>query len=180
MSTVATMRPAATIFHEEQSFDWRVFALIGTIELFTGYWMVWLTRHWGPVASLLAQRWSLEFTLTLLGAVTAPFLLVVALLQMTTEVTATEVRVWYGWLPVYRRSLPLTAICRFEVVQYRPILDHGGWGIRCARDGERVLTARGDRGVRIELTDGTRLLIGSQRPEELAETLERARNPHIG
>ncbi len=65
------------------------------------------------------------------------------------------------------------------IVQYRPIADHGGWGIRAGRDGERVLTARGNRGVRLELTDGTRLLIGSQRPEELAETIERARRPDV-
>jgi hypothetical protein len=37
-----------------------------------------------------------------------------------------------------------------------------------------VLNARGDRGVRIELADGSRLLVGSQRPEDLALALERA------
>jgi hypothetical protein len=173
------MRPAATIFHEEQHFDWRVFAVLGAGELLAGYWMVWFTRNWGPMAALLAQRWSLEFTLTFLVAVSAPFLLVVAILQMTTEVTATEVRVWFGWVPVYRRSVPISAIRSFEVVRYRPILDHYGWGIGSGRDGERVLTARGDRGVRIELNDGTRLLIGSQRPEELAETIKRASTPDL-
>jgi hypothetical protein len=64
-------------------------------------------------------------------------------------------------------------------VQYRPIADHGGWGIRSGRDGERALTARGNRGVRLVLADGTRLLIGSQRPEELAETIERACRPDV-
>lgn len=180
MSTVVTMRPAATIFHEEQTFDWRVFAVLGCLELFIGYWMVWFLRHWEPMAALLAQRWSPEFILTFLAAVAAPLGLTFALLHMTTEVTATEVRIWFGWLPVYRRALPITAIKRHELVQYRPILDHGGWGLRWGRDGERILTARGDRGVRLELIDGTRLLIGSQRPEELAETLERARNPEVG
>jgi len=75
--------------------------------------------------------------------------------------------------------VPITGIVRYRVVQYRPILDYGGWGIRAGRDGERVLNARGDRGVRLELADGSSLLIGSQRPEELAETLERARRPDI-
>jgi hypothetical protein len=40
-----------------------------------------------------------------------------------------------------------------------------------------VLSARGDRGVRLLLTDGTRLLIGSQQPEELAAALTRAMRP---
>ena len=179
MASVATMRPAATIFREEQFFDWRVYALIVAIELFAGYWIVWWTRNWGPVAALLAQRWSVEFTLGFVVAIAVPFLLVASMLQMTTEVTATELRVWFGWIPIYRRSIAITNIPRSRVVQYRPILDYGGWGIRIGRDGERVLNARGDRGVRLELADGTKLLIGSQRPEELAETLERARRPDV-
>ncbi len=67
----------------------------------------------------------------------------------------------------------MASIVRIEVVSYRPLMDYGGWGIRVGRDGERVLNARGNRGVRIELTDGTRLLIGSQRPEALAVAIER-------
>jgi hypothetical protein len=98
---------------------------------------------------------------------------------MTTEVTPSEVRVWYGWVPVYRRAVSIGSVKSHSVVQFRPISDHGGWGILAGRDGERVLTARGNRGVRIELSDGTKLLIGSQRPEELAETIERARSPDV-
>ena len=66
---------------------------------------------------------------------------------------------------------------RLEVVSYRPLADYGGWGIRSGRDGERVLNARGNRGVRLDLADGSRLLIGSQRPEALALALERALRP---
>jgi hypothetical protein len=179
VSSVATMRPAATIFREEQFFDWRVYAVIAAIELFAGYWSVWLLRHWGPVATLLARRWSLDFSLGLLIALVLPYILVVWLLQMTTEVTPTEIRVWFGSVPIYRRVVQVTDIVGFRVLQYRPILDYGGWGIRAGRDGERVLNARGDRGVLLELCDGSKLLIGSQRPEELAETLQRARRPDI-
>jgi hypothetical protein len=173
------MRPAATVFHEEQYFDWRVYTLIAGLELLAGYCLVWLTRHWGPVAALLTHRWSLEFNLGLLICLALPLVLAVGLLQMTTEVTPTEVRVWFGWVPIYRRVVSITGIQRYHVVRYRPILDYGGWGIRAGRDGERVLNARGDRGVRLELADGSKLLIGSQRPEELAETIERARRPDV-
>ena len=108
-----------------------------------------------------------------------PLLLVVGVLRMTTEVTPTDVRVWFGWVPTYRRVVPIAAIRRVEVVSYRPIPDYGGWGIRPGRDGERVLNARGNRGVRLDLTDGSRLLIGSQRPEELALAIEGALRPGI-
>ena len=75
---------------------------------------------------------------------------------MTTEVTPTEVRVWFGWVPIYRRvGADRRASAATDVVQYRPIVDYGGWGIRSGRDGERVLNARGNRGVRLELADGS-------------------------
>ena len=77
VSTVATMRPAATIFREEQYFDWRVYTLIAALELLAGYCLVWLTRHWGPVAVLLAHRWSLEFNLGLLICLALPLVLAV-------------------------------------------------------------------------------------------------------
>jgi hypothetical protein len=179
VSTVATMRPVATVFREEQYFDWRVYALIAAFELVAGYCLVWVTRNWGPVGALLAHRWSFEFSLGLLVALVLPLLMAVCLLQMTTEVTPTEIRVWFGWVPIYRRVVTITSIQRYHVVEYRPIADYGGWGVRTGRDGERVLNARGDRGVRLELADGSKLLIGSQRPEELAETIERARRPDV-
>ncbi|QEH34544.1 hypothetical protein OJF2_30840 [Aquisphaera giovannonii] len=179
MSTVATMRPAATVFHEEQYFDWRVYAFIALVELAAGVGMFWLTRQWGPVASLLSRKGSVEFVVGLIPTVAMPFLLVFGLLRMTTVVTPTELRVWFGWVPVYRRAVQVSGIVRHQVVEYRPIADYGGWGVRAGRDGERVLNARGNRGVRLELADGTRLLIGSQRPEELAETIEAARRPDV-
>jgi hypothetical protein len=179
VSTVATMRPAATIFREEQYFDWRVYVLFAVFEFLGGLGLLWVTRHWESVSSLLAHRWSLEFLAGLFVTLALPLMLAVSLLQMTTEVTPTEIRVWFGWIPVYRRVFSVSGIRRCAVVQYRPIVDYGGWGIRSGRDGERVLNARGDRGVRLELTDGSRLLIGSQRPEELAETIERARRPDL-
>ncbi len=179
VSTVVTMRPAATVFREEQYFDWRVYALIAAFELVAGYCLVWVTRHWNPVDALLAHRWSIEFSLGLLVALALPLLMAACLLHMTTEVTPTEVRVWFGWVPIYRRVVVITSIQRYCVVEYRPIIDYGGWGIRTGRDGERVLNARGNRGVRLELADGSKLLIGSQRSEELAETIERAHRPNV-
>ena len=103
--------------------------------------------------------------------------LAVFLLQMTTEVTPTDVRVWFGWVPIYRRVVLLGDIRRIEIVTFRPIADYGFWGVRSGRDGERALIARGNRGVRLELADGTLLVIGSQRPEELAQALQSSMAP---
>ncbi len=165
MSSVVTLQPATAIFHEEQYFDWRVYALIALAEVLTG------------LGLLHRNAWSIELLMGLIVGIGLVMFLVLFLLHMTTEVTPTDARVWFGWVPVYRRVIPLGDVRRVEIVTFRPIADYGIWGIRSGRDGERALIARGNRGVRLELADGSFLLIGSQRPEELATTLENALRP---
>ena len=97
--------------------------------------------------------WSPEFVLGLALGLGLLMVVIILLLHMTTEVTPTDLRVWFGWIPTYRRSVLVTTIVRLEVVSYRPVADYWGWGIRSGRDGERVLIARGNRGVRIDLAD---------------------------
>ena len=61
-------------------------------------------------------------------------------------------------------------IKRFEVHTYSPIKEYGGWGIRYGRNG-KAYNVSGNRGVQLELSNSKQLLIGSQKPEELAEAL---------
>jgi hypothetical protein len=160
------------VYREEQNFDWRAYALLIAVEA-----TFWAPVFWKvfthPQPAALVNHHGLELAAAIALAVGLPLILIVGFLRMTTEVTPTHVRVWFGWIPTYRRLVDLAAVTRIEVVRYRPVADYWGWGIRSGRDGERVLNARGDRGVRLDLADGSRLLIGSQRPEELALVLER-------
>jgi hypothetical protein len=176
---VASFQPAAVVYREEQNFDWRAYALIIAIEVTFWAGLLWkLYRSANPVAAM--NHRALELALGISLALLLPLIFVVGFLRMTTEVTPTHMRVWFGWIPTYRRIVPVGAIIRLEVVRYRPLVDYWGWGIRSGRDGERVLNARGDRGVRIDLADGSRLLVGSQQPEALAQVLERALMPPQG
>jgi hypothetical protein len=165
VSSVATLQPATAVFREEQYFDWRVYALFAALELLTA------------MGLFHRQAWSLEFLLGLVLGIGLVVFVILFLLYMTTEVRPTDVRVWFGWVPIYRRIIPIDSVRRVEVVTFRPIADYGFWGIRSGRDGERALIARGNQGVRLELADGSRLLIGSQRPEALAAAVESAMRP---
>jgi hypothetical protein len=165
MSSVATLQPASVVFREEQYFYWRVYGLIALLGVFTGLGLV------------RGRVWSPEVALGLVIGLVLLMFVIVFLLHMTTEVSPTDLRVWFGWAPTSPRIVPIGMIRSIEVVTYRPFADYGFWGNRAGRDGERALIARGNRGVRLELTDGTRLLIGSQQPEALASVLDRALRP---
>src|ERR1035438_2744120 len=53
---------------------------------------------------------------------------------------------------------------------YGPVRDVGGYGVRWAARGI-VYHARGNRGARLVLASGERVLIGSQRADELARAI---------
>jgi hypothetical protein len=91
-------------------------------------------------------------------------------LKLVTEVRDQElylkfVRLW----PAER--IPLAQIRRAAAVTYRPMRDYGGWGVRMGRKG-MAYNVSGNRGVELELMDDRRLLIGSQRAEELARAIQ--------
>jgi hypothetical protein len=71
----------------------------------------------------------------------------------------------------YRR-IAFTEMKQVIVREYRPIREYGGWGIRSGREG-KAYNVSGDRGVQMELVNGERVLIGSQRAEELWRAIDR-------
>jgi hypothetical protein len=171
--SVAAIQPPAAIYREEQRFGWWLYALL--IVMIGMAWAIFEGR--GMVRPGLFGQRAQQLFLVVSAGMALPVVFMLGVLRMTTVVTPSDVRVWFGFFPTYRRAISMVTISRVEVVQYRPLADCGGWGIRVGRDGERVLTARGNRGVRFHLIDGTRILIGSQRPEELALAVEGALRP---
>ena len=72
------------------------------------------------------------------------------------------------------RRISFDEIAGVEVVTYDPIADYGGYGIRTTRRGKAYI-AGGDRGVRLTLVKGGKVVVGSQRPAELLQAIETAR-----
>jgi type IV secretory pathway VirB3-like protein len=113
------------------------------------------------------------FALFIVGGVA---LLIIGM-KLVTEVDSDRLRVRF--FPFVRRDIPLKDIVHWEARTYSPILEYGGWGIRTGlfrRRGGGALNARGNRGVQLRFADGKDLLVGSQRPEELAAAITLAKS----
>jgi hypothetical protein len=86
-------------------------------------------------------------------------------LRLTTEVHEDALHVHF--FPLWRRRIiPWSQIRSAQTRTYRPVFEYGGWGIRWGPSGQ-AYNVSGNRGVQLELAGGKRLLIGSQRPQEL-------------
>lgn len=110
---------------------------------------------------------------------------------------APDVIVWLVWLgvgvvlPVLFASMRLVTQVRYDGVyvrfvplhwrwvkieperiqgvkarEYNALLEYGGWGIRYSTQG-KAYTVSGKQGVELQFADGSTLLIGSQKAEEL-------------
>jgi hypothetical protein len=60
------------------------------------------------------------------------------------------------------------------VRQYSPVTEYGGWGIRLGLFGKgTAFNVSGDKGLQLEFTNKKKLLIGTNKPDQLMETLNK-------
>ena len=159
---------APPVFREVQHFrQWWMWLVVLAVAAFmwVGFVLqIVLGRPYGSKPMPDAMLW--VFTL-LFGLGLPGFFLV---LRLVTEVFADRLVV--GLAPFRRRVIPRADIAQAQAVSYRPLADFGGWGVRWAGSPRRMAyNASGNRGVQLVLRDGRRVLVGSQRSEELALAL---------
>jgi hypothetical protein len=94
-------------------------------------------------------------------------------MNLTTEVCGDGI--YYRFFPFHLsfHKIKLEDIVECQVRSYSTLKDYGGWGIRYGRMG-KAYNVSGDRGVQLKLSKGSRLLFGSQKPEEFAAAIELA------
>ncbi len=102
------------------------------------------------------------------------FPLMVYIAGLTTEVR--EDGIYIRFIPFHRkfRTMPFEAIQTYEARTYHPLKEYGGWGIRYGSGG-KAYNVCGDRGVQLVLRSGRKILLGSQKPEEMVLAIERAK-----
>jgi hypothetical protein len=86
-------------------------------------------------------------------------------MRLIVEVLDDKVTIRY--VPLVRNEFLLDEIEGVEARTYQPIREYGGWGIR-GLSSKRAYNVSGDKGVELTLADGRKVMIGSQRAEELA------------
>jgi hypothetical protein len=97
------------------------------------------------------------------------FVLLLYTTKLVTDVRQDSICV--SLFPFYSRTIPLSDVVGYEVREYRPLWEYGGWGIRFAPWKKRAYTMSGNRGVELTLSTGMHFLIGSQRSDELADVI---------
>ena len=80
----------------------------------------------------------------------------------------------YQFFPFHFKKylIRLDEIEKIEALQYKPLGDYGGWGIRYGFKG-KAYNVSGNKGVKFYLTNGRNILFGSQKYKDLEKVLKR-------
>ncbi|MCK5334467.1 MAG: hypothetical protein KAJ24_08150, partial [Candidatus Aenigmarchaeota archaeon] len=86
-------------------------------------------------------------------------------LKMTTDVRRDGI--YIRFFPFSRKIL-FSELKSYVSRKYSPVGEYGGWGVRCNFGGKGMAyNVSGNHGVQLELLSGKKILIGSQKPDEL-------------
>ncbi len=150
-----------------QSWVWGIVLVVAAL----GWWgfiqQIVLGRPFGENP---APDWGVWLLWLFIG-VGLPVLFV--LIRLVLEVTVDAVIIRYR--PLKKRRIPLADVDQAKVRTYNAIREYGGWGIKGWSLRNVAYNVSGDRGVELTLLDGRRVMLGSQRPEELAQAIETQR-----
>ena len=82
----------------------------------------------------------------------------------------------YQFFPFHFKShtIKLEDIESIKAMEYSPLKEYGGWGIKYGFKG-KAYNVCGNKGVKIFLNNGTNIMFGSQKYNELAKALKSVR-----
>jgi hypothetical protein len=78
-----------------------------------------------------------------------------------------------NFFPLNSKKINLADIKFVEARQYHPLRDYGGFGIRWSPGKGMAYNTSGNTGVMVETNDGKKVLIGSQKADELVAAIKR-------
>ncbi len=73
----------------------------------------------------------------------------------------------------YKKFL-LSEIAEYKIRKYSPLLEYGGWGIRWGFSPRGIAyNVYGNMGIQLIFKDGKKILIGTQKPQEFFEAINK-------
>ncbi|WP_425392635.1 hypothetical protein [Ekhidna sp.] len=154
-------------FKEEQSFigTWMFYLVIGitTLSFIGASITIWLneTKEEGIIGLIIAG--------VVCGGV------VVLFIYSKLYVTIDDRAIYYRYPPFVNseHKLTQTDIKEVYVREYNPIWEYGGWGYRIRPGKGRALNVSGNQGLQLELSNGKKILLGTQKPEAMKQAVRR-------
>ncbi len=158
------MKPHSFIFSEEQKFtQWWI-------------WLILIASYGFPVFTISQSKEFIGKTLMeqiqsteiiVLSTIMFAVILLFLVIQLKTNITEEEIRVEFN--PFTKKQFLWKDITKAEVLDYGFV---GGWGIRLFTKYGTAYNIKGSIGLAIELKNGKKYLIGTQKGDLLKSSIQ--------
>lgn len=149
-------------FTEKQRFtQWWLWLLLSAVMIYTIYNLIEDRQYFS----------TLELTLS----IALPILIIILFLSLRLETKIDEHGISVRFFPfqITFRYYPWKNIKKAYVRKYSPLGEYGGWGIRLGLFGTgKAYNVKGNKGLQIILNNEKKVLIGTQKQNELKSYLE--------
>jgi hypothetical protein len=152
-----------TLFTERQRFNqtwlWVILFAINGFFLFLAVRFVWVYDE-------------INIGLFIGVAINITIAILFYCLRLDTIITEEGISIRFFPFHLSVKKFAWSNLTKSYVKQYSPIADFGGWGLRYAFSGQgKAYNVSGNMGLQIILADGQKILIGTNKPEEITKIL---------
>lgn len=100
-----------------------------------------------------------------------------AVMYLQTSINSEGISIQFN--PFHRKPkvFKWNEINSIELLKYSPLFEYGGWGIRGIGD-DKAYNIKGNIGLKIRFKNGKKILIGTQKPEEINKLLNILKEQH--
>ena len=135
-------------------------------------WWIWMLLAIFPILSIVLFFLDEANIYYVLGCLMLPLFFYA--LQLRVKIN--EEGLHYQFFPFHLKfySIRIEEIEKIEALEYKPLAEYGGWGIRYGFKG-KAYNVSGNLGVKIHLTNGRSILFGSEKHKELEKALKQIR-----
>jgi len=154
------------IFHEEQKFGswllWLIYLSMGLSAVITVFALITASRQ-----NDTQSGW--EIILAVAAGIGVPIAIMILflLLKLETEVKPDGIYIRFFPFHIRFKRFAREDLSEYYARQYKPLWEYGGWGIRFSLRYGKAYNVSGNQGVQLVFKSGKKLLIGTQKPEEL-------------
>ncbi|MFC0426704.1 hypothetical protein [Chryseobacterium scophthalmum] len=152
-------------FSEKQRFtQWWLWLLLSAVMIYTIYNFIEDRQYFS--------------TLELAISILIPILVIILFLVIRLETKIDEQGISVRFFPfqITFRYYPWRNIKKAYVRKYSPLTEYGGWGMRQGLFGKgKAYNVKGNQGLQIILNDEKKVLIGTQKQNELKLYLENSK-----
>ncbi len=155
------------LFREQQAFrqTWMWLLLLSALGSLT----------WGVIQQvILGDPWGdnpmPDWALLLTWALMIALNWMMAVARLDVRISTERIRFRFYPFHLQHREIFWEEVEKAALKTYSPLREYGGWGIRWGRKG-KAFNVAGRDGLQLELTEGRRLLLGTQKREELEEAM---------